>query len=116
MEIQVGEYVRIKGGTIDKVSAIDRKKGWLYNTEKGIGRYAIGTINDIERHSFDIRKLIEDGDYVNGYPIVELKDGKLYSVDFCMEDQLEFVPLENIDIFETIVTKELFKDVEYEVR
>ena len=65
----------------------------------------------IKKHSFNLIDLIEEGDYVNGKEIIELKNynKKLYLMT-------EYVPQNYIkgDI-KSIVTKEQFKIVECKV-
>lgn len=58
-EIKVGEYVRTKKGKIFKY---------------GKGRAYLGKDNEIVKHSFNITDLIEEGDIVNGYRILDIAD------------------------------------------
>lgn len=89
MEIEVGEYVRTREGTIYQVYdledygfIIDRGMDWIV------------------KHSKDIIDLIEEGDYVNG---------KLIKMNY--ETGRLSIPKD----IKSIVTKEMFKSVEFEV-
>lgn len=65
----------------------------------------------VENFSDDIIDLIEDGDYLNGY-LVRKINGELCNFDL---NNMEWTPLRNIDIFESIVTKEQFEEIEYRI-
>ena len=107
-KIQVEEYIRTYDGIIGKVKRIeldkiDKSLKWYVFDKK---RYDMNIIDEvyinkpyIKKHSFNIKDLIEDGDYVNGYFD---RYGELVEI------------IENEDI-KSIVTKEQFKSVEYEV-
>ena len=133
-KIQVGEYIRHKTGYIDKVVAThyvsDDMKNYPENpyikhyrdkytlAKKG---YLI-TSQNIKNHDFNIIKLIEAGDYVNGYLVeaidyYEDENGNLFDVlgvVFTDDDYAYSKELKNINIH-SIVTKEQFKSMEYEV-
>ena len=64
MEIKVGEYVRTKKGKIFKY---------------GKGRAYIGKDNEIVSHSFNIKELIEVGDFVNGVLVTGKESTLLYT-------------------------------------
>lgn len=90
MDIKVGEYVRTHVGTIKKIIKIDKHlvmvghgmQDWHYycKTDKGNKLFA-ETLEElqmqlkkaIKTHSFDILDLIEVGDYVNGYKVLDFK-------------------------------------------
>lgn len=65
----------------------------------------------IVKHSKNIIDLIEDGDYLNGY-LVRKINGELCNFDL---NNMEWTLLRNIDIFESIVTKEQFESIEYKI-
>jgi len=141
-EIQVGEYIRHKTGYIDKVVAAhyvsDDMKNYPENpyikhyrdkytlAKKG---YLI-TSQNIKNHDFNIIKLIEVGDYVKRYFKSDNKeyidnagsyvcnvgesDGKSFIELDCGQDGTEIIY--NADMIKSIVTKEQFKSMEYEVR
>lgn len=115
-EIKVGEYVRTKDGLIGKLEQINKEP-----TDETI-TYIVtdsfqGMIEEIIKHSKNIIDLIEIGDYINGelvtgfgYEDVNgakeksiLVEGKYTKVSFAL---LEW------DI-KSIVTKEMFSNIEY---
>lgn len=128
MEIQVGEYIRTKDG-IKKIVKINEGKSSTY-----YGKYIVFpeyknsksiNIKNILKHDFDIRKLIEEGDFVNGNEITQITldpfikgqinlwtDIELRDV-YGDYERLKYTSVEEI---ETIVTKEQFKAMEYEVK
>lgn len=67
--IEVGEYIRLKTGTIDKVRKIRDNKIFISHL-CGYSK------NEIKKHSKNIIDLIEVGDYVNG---LEVYKGKVAS-------------------------------------
>lgn len=71
----------------------------------------------IEKHSKNIIDLIEVGDYVNGYYCRYITDINTGEEHLCNYDlnEMRWIPLKNIDVQESIVTKEQFKQIEYEV-
>ena len=124
-EIKVGDYIRTKKGKIGKVISINPpystykydRTSYLIQWEIAKAYY-ISQMKDI-KHGSNIIDLIEVGDYVNGqlvekiykkekdriyYEFLENEDGSYEVMEMC--------ELKNI---KTIVTKELFKNSEYEV-
>lgn len=65
----------------------------------------------IVKHSKNIIDLIEYGDYLNGY-LVRKINGELCNFDL---NNMEWTLLKNIDIFESIVTKQQFENIEYKI-
>lgn len=127
-KIQVGEYIRTEDGIIGKVKRIeldeiDKSLKWYVFDKK---RYDMNIIDEIyinkpyiKKHSFNIIDLIEEGDYVNGIKIYSLKKGigyrdKEQEVVIINKNfyNCKFIRTEDI---KSIVAKELFKSVEYEV-
>lgn len=130
MDIKVGEYVRTIHGIIGKViDEISRKylgKVMIDATyridvrEKDYGAsYKTVDLSQIKKHSFELKEVLEKGDYVNGMEIDEFDDveGNLYLgipiyTDGLMDCIEEFRPLETIEI-QDIVTKEQFDREKY---
>jgi len=120
MEIQVGEYVRTIRGIV-KIKEIHtvqaRMNGKDYITYK-INKPYIGlSLEDIVNHDFNIIKLIEEGDYVNGHLVVGFNEkvdinGYKYKEIEIESDYLINHHLKLEDI-KSIVTKEQFKSMEY---
>lgn len=95
MELRVNDYVRTKDGKIEKYSGTN---------DSEIENF---TLNEIVKSSPNIIDLIEVGDYVNGYEVTS-KDKILGfgNHDWYMTN----------DEIKSIVTKEQFKNMEYEVK
>ena len=137
--IEVGEYVRTKTGIIGKIQYVEYveiDKGHkvldectfdrpIYY-EYGEGYYRIYDDEEFEEvilnHSKNIIDLIQPGDYVNGYKIVNIEK-EYYNLNL---DKV--LPLKNpnliigneeglltINEILSIVTKEQFKSIEYKV-
>ena len=135
-KIEVGDYIRTKDGIIGKVlEDEDIVEDGVYIDTTFLNDYADETnfvkYEDIKKHSFNIIDLIEEGDYVNGFlidyinldckvpflrserPYREattwykdlIEKGKDYNM--CLHFKQEDI--------KSIVTKEQFKIVEYEV-
>lgn len=112
ISLKVGDYVRIKNGIIDKISDIDVGKNYyhihLYNE---LDCYA-HTKDEIIKSSPNIIDLIEVGDYVNGYKIINRNKCTLYIEDYADEDSYLYISQQNI---KSIVTKEQFESCMYKV-
>ena len=129
-EIKVGEYVRIAGGIIARITnknkdalLIDRVirdpmrqdgtiRDWcIFNDEKRI----------IVKHSPNLIDLIECGDYVNGSKVLDvMEDMKTEEVHLEMtmnytNEELGDCTIYNKDI-KTIVTKEMMESISYKVK
>ena len=111
MEIQVGEYVRTKKG-IRKIVEIDDDNNYyidkIYINDFG---QKIDCITDsciIGKSSKNLIDLIEVGDYVNGWKVLYWTDGTKIVDDGYATD------LNKMDI-KSIVTKEQFESIKYEV-
>lgn len=118
-EIKVGEYVRTKDGIIDKIFKFDEilneywcEKGLVIDPENKIGTH----LKDIVNHSFNIKELIEEGDYVNGQRVLCLKKNN----DECRDD-IGTSYIDGIDIYlgydeadiKTILTHEQYERISY---
>lgn len=117
MEIRVGEYIRTKDGRIVKLE--NNKEFHEDSIDVGIGVIpAVDGIwidnkhidyiekKDIAKHSFNIIDLIEEGDFVNDKKVkINYKDAILF------EDGENIVEQQ----IKSIVTKEMFQNVEYRV-
>lgn len=116
MDIKVGEYIRTKYGEFALIKEV-------YPQIKAIkGKNKNSTLLDfnlIKNHSFNIIDLIEIGDYVNGEKVDKINEPSLANeykrLIYCNEcEGLHKLVLSNNEI-KTIVTKEQFKAMEYEV-
>ena len=117
MEISKGMYIRFNG-FISKIGHINTsKKGNTYvQFKQPNGLLAHTRIENIDRASFNIIDLIEVGDYVNGYEIIE-KPYCYHEVYFISINSHESwgwgigeMPITKI---KTIVTKEQFNLMKY---
>ena len=118
--IEVGEYVRTKSGLIGKVNEIELAgSGVRYAGEfltDTIIQFYDGKVyerrvkdKDIVNHSFNIIDLIEVGDYVNGFEVIETDTGhEVDSQIVVSTPTYKEVYLLERDI-ETILTKEQYK-------
>lgn len=111
MEIQVGEYVKSTDGFIAKIEEIDED---FINFDSPIiigydglcSYFGRDQLHFIAKHSFDIRKLIEEGDYVNGQKVVGVSSGWIDTKeDIIRKDHIK-----------SIVTHEQMEAMEYEVK
>ena len=118
MEIKVNDYVRTDKGEIGKVSSVMKENLGLgfgdieaCNTEP----YVYGTII---KSSPKIIDLIEVGDYVNGCRITYIDEPNKYNSKRILnyEEPEDYVlrTFDNEDI-KSIVTKEMFEQMEYKV-
>lgn len=127
-EIKANEYVRTKGGYIARVKEIDNKAQayWFDNCIlkiSGICCYDLHfeATNYIVKHSPNIINLIECGDYVNGYKVIDvlenLETGELHlemPMDYTNEE-LGDCTVYNKDI-KNIVTKEQYNQMKYIIK
>ena len=105
-KIKVGDYVRTKDGEITRIVDTNMFDKTIYKDIQGAKYY----LEDIVKHSPNIIDLIEVGDYVNGKLIHKVDIGKNYA----------YIYYGNCKTFtgyqiKSIVTKEQFKIVSYEV-
>lgn len=114
-KIKIGEYVRDLNGFIVKVNKIvpdnDIDDLWL---EEG---FLKGTWKSmVKKYSSNIIDLIEVGDYVNGYRIYginNIKDSTNKAFTVFLKNNNKVLRFWNKDDIKSIVTKEMFKSVEY---
>lgn len=107
-EIKVGEYVRTKNGAIFRaVSNIVINE----NIPKKLKK-----LNDtILKHSPNIIDLIEVGDYVNGMEVLEIYTPRDLWEPIEIRVDSRYMNYLTSEEIKTIVTKEQFKNVMYEV-
>jgi len=119
--MKVGEYVRyidvfnntIKIRKINKIIPPDEfiKEEYYYFNDKE------GTLKkNIIKSSPNIIDLIEEGDYVNGFPVLEIiqSKGKLVFITYRFNTS-NFTKILDTDDIKSIVTKEMYSSVEYRV-
>lgn len=117
-EIKVGEYIRTDEGTITKLKETDTffkfDNYYVYrNWFNGVGNR-----EKIVNHSFEPIDLIEEGDYVNGYKVINVINGKCCPSGKCVDIDSSMQSNEctfwESDI-KSILTKQQFSNIEYKV-
>ena len=117
--IKVNEYVRTTNKGIKKIDHIDNNKTvnkYLYYIGEDFEGKEYGYIKttEIVKHSPNIIDLIEEGDYVNGKEILEIKQNAESGLRYLM---YSYVPMkyyvERRDEIKSIVTKQQFEQVRY---
>lgn len=100
-KIEVNEYVRFNNGEIGKVIDIKENPSRIVYSEYG----EIGLISDIVKHSKQLIDLIEVGDFVNGFPILEpiYNGNTMYGIDEGYENFKK-----SFGEIKTILTKEIY--------
>lgn len=81
-EVEVGEYVRTKNQGIKRIDTIFKNKtvnkyGYEIGSEWDGKLYSYIKTTDILKHSKNIIDLIEVGDFVNGYRVIEFKKSNI---------------------------------------
>lgn len=99
-KIEVNEYVRTKDGKIDKVINSNFYMSIYVECEKGLC-----LIESIVKHSKQLIDLIEVGDFVNGFPILEpiYNGNTMYGIDEGYENFKK-----SFGEIQTILTKESY--------
>ena len=122
MVLKEGMYVRTEEGEISKIKWITAQR-WegLENTIEASFMLENNESLEYSRDNFkasdSIIDLIEPGDYVNGKRVynISIVNGLKY-LDVEVEDYLSDMPFINADQITSIVTKEQFNSVKYEVK
>ena len=113
MEIKVNDYVRTKNGLIRKVVSLDNWVDFVYLDKPYISDepeyHECFLKEEIIKSSPRIIDLIEVGDYVNGEYVTYINKKDNY-VDVGYDDAM----LRAKDI-KSIVTKEMFEQMEYKI-
>ena len=115
-KIEIGEYVRTKAGDITKITRFCELEFNKVRINSIVGEDGCLFGNPdkvVKKHSHNIIDLIEVGDYVNGHRVMEVFP-KTEKEEACVKlfciDNLYY----DLDI-KSIVTKEMFKSISYEV-
>lgn len=113
--MKVNDYVRTEWGDIEKIIKIDNENIIvnIEEDEEGITYCKMCYKNEIKKSSPNIIDILEVGDYVNGYLVIE-KDinNELRYIDL-KDRNMKYVKY--LDV-KSIVTKEMFSSIEYEVK
>ena len=122
MEIEVGEYVRTKMGTIGKFKYYgDDKENIYFKNDRGT---TCVYEKEIVKHSKNIIDLIEVGDFVNGDKITEISQDPFVKGQINLWTDIElrdvygdYERLKYIcDEIKSIITKEQIKQIEYRIK
>lgn len=111
--LKIGEYIRTKAGQIDKVINNQYYMSAYIECENDfIWR------NSILKHSKNTIDLIEIGDYVNGYRVLEKTKIKNNEMQICIlkDNNCSNWRTVNDKTLKSIVTKEQFASMEYKVK
>ena len=113
MVLKLNEYVRTKDEIIAKVIGVQSGGIEKYFFDKEIHKLLnflsqLSAENVISKHSFNIIDLIEEGDYVNGQKAVGVSN-----VSGWIDTKEDVIHKDHI---KSVVTKEQFKAMEYEVK
>lgn len=123
--MEVNDYIRTKWGDIERIVRVDNDDIIVEIEEDEDGRTYSKMCykEDIIKSSPNIIDIIEVGDYVNGCKIIELTtniDGKVLYLETDITEFDNVYACGHINIYKndirTIVTKEQFKNIEYEVK
>ena len=123
MKLDVGMYARTKDGEIIKIKYVEN----VYTSDDNIfiatvvyfGESFYVNSDDVKKASHNIIDLIEVGDYVNGYKVIDMQnlicfdsdEGKSLLGIEAFDDYWELVEI----TIKSIVTKEQFEQMEYKV-
>ena len=119
MDIEVGEYVRFNDGNFDKIIDIRDTLGErkLICFEKRNSYSSDTSFKNMQvKHSKNIIDLIEEGDYVNGKIVTEIKGWKSSKEGFFKYAVTTEHEIIRADEIQSIVTKEMFAQMEYKVK
>lgn len=106
-EIKVGDYCKDIYGRIGKIKSYS-------NGTYFTGKFGANS-GEIVIHSPNIIDLIQEGDYVNGYRILEKTKTKNNQMQICIlkDNNSSNWRTINNETLKSIVTKEMYKSVEY---
>jgi len=112
--MNIGDYVRTKDGNIAKYIRYDgfyNFDNYVLDETKGINNDLLNEI--VIKSSPNIIDLIEEGDYVNGYKVLNVLDfndnSKMLSLEKIYDNKI------TSEDIKSILTKEQFESMEYKV-
>lgn len=115
MDIEVGDYVRTRNGEIGIF--IEYRNDKFFCKIKIKNTYYTPPISTITKHSKNIIDLIEVGDFVNGYRVLEMFkfQNDKYAFTICKSDFKSICGICSEEDIETILTKEQYSQNCYTV-
>ena len=116
MKLEVGQFVRLKGGYICKIINVNdfREPNMKYGVEANYLKDVmfIGD-DDVVKASYNIIDILEKGDYVNGRLVYKNdEENYLYLIGFDADGNFYEDSIKDI---KSIVTKEQMKQMAYKV-
>lgn len=119
-DLKVGQYVRFKdkrGNTyirnIKEVCNEQPHKSWgAIIIDKNANNVPYVSLKNIIKASFDIIDILEVGDYVNGYKVIDIVENDIYISDYYAESYIGIVKAKDI---KSIVTHEQMEQMAYRV-
>lgn len=119
-DLKVGQYVRFKdkrGNTyirnIKEVCNEQPHKSWgAIIIDKNANNVPYVSLKNIIKASFDIIDILEVGDYVNGYKVIDIVENDIYISDYYAESYIGIVKAKDI---KSIVTHEQMEQMAYKV-
>lgn len=117
MKLEVGMYVRTDNGIIGKLYEQIGDMFTYKDSNRDYITYGLSH-NEILKASFNIIDLIEAGDYVNGAKVdnIILKDDKEICFRYKYAYEKEDVYTLHLKNIKSIVTKEQFEAMKYEIK
>ena len=116
--MEIGEYIRTQNGRIGRVIKIwvwegtsKRKEQTHYLIDWGGKASYIAILKNL-KHSKNLIDLIENGDYVNGYRVKSIEEDGDIMIEIPFENNNGYRLIEDI---KSVVTKEQFENIKYEV-
>ena len=115
MDIEVGDYVRTKSGEIGIF--VEYRDDKFFCKIKIKNTYYTPPISTITKHSKNIIDLIEVGDFVNGYRVLEMFkfQNDKYAFTICKSDFKSICRIWSEEDIETILAKEQYSQNCYTV-
>lgn len=108
LDLKVGNYIRTTSGKIQKIISLYDTGDVFTNTHSCIKQ------ENIILSSNNIIDLVKVGDYVNGIPVFIDEEGYLCQTRVNADDEVYYETLKVKNI-KSIVTKEQFEKISYEV-
>lgn len=117
LELRENIYVRTKDGIIAKVDYIDDDTIFfdkdLYRTYgDSIDFLEKDNLERIVKASYNIIDILEEGDYVNGFKVIDIVENDIYISDFYAENYIGMVKVKDI---KSVVTHEQMEQMAYKV-
>lgn len=118
--MKIGDYVRTDG-YITKIKGVSHWKSkdtWYISYDRPDGCESASIVNDEFKISPNIIDLIEVGDYVNGKKVIDVYTDYIfdYTEEFKVIRFSETDILHDRKHIETVVTKEQFEAMKYEIK